>query len=358
MLIEEANKINEYYTALVERDPKYIGLFYAGVKTTSVFCISTCRAPKPKFENVLFYSNFKDALDHGYRPCKICNPTQNAYETPPLVEEAIKMVKKNPKTKIADWMLREKGIAPEMVRRWFQKHYKMTYHTYQRMYRINNALIELKAGKNTTDTALNSGFESLSGFGYTFKKTLGKSPTNALQENTILLSRFTTPIGPMFICASEQGVCLIEFVDRKMLETELKDLQKLLNAKILIGENEHSKKATSELNEYFQGTRKSFSFSIDSPGTEFQQSVWNGLNTIPYGKTSSYQEQANNLNKPNAVRAVASANGFNRIAIVIPCHRVIGKDGKLTGYGGGLERKRWLLNHEMNHSKKDEFKLF
>ena len=358
MLIQDSHKINEYYTALVARDPKYIGLFYVGVKTTSVFCISTCRARKPNFENVLFYSDFKDALDNGYRPCKICKPTQNANETPALVEEAIKMVKENPKSKIADWMLREKGIAPEMVRRWFKKHYKMTFHAYQRMYRINNALIELKSGKNTTDTALDSSFESLSGFGYTFKKILGKSPANGVKENTILLSRTTTPIGPMFICATEKGVCLLEFVDRRMLETEFKDLQKLLNAKILIGKNEHSKKAKSELKEYFEGLRKDFTFSLDSPGTEFQITVWKGLESIPYGTTSSYLEQATKLNKPKAVRAVASANGFNRIAIVIPCHRVIGKDGKLTGYGGGLERKRWLLNHEIENSEKDEFKLF
>jgi len=358
MLIHDSGKIKEYFTALVEKDTKYIGLFYVGVKTTSVFCISTCTARKPKFENVLFYSGFKDALDNGFRPCKICKPTQNANQTPTLVAQAIIMVKESPKTKIADWMLREKGISPEMVRRWFKKHYKMTFHAYQRMYRINNALIELKAGKNTTDTALDSSFESLSGFGYTFKKTVGKSPTKALQENTILLSRITTPIGPMFICTTEKGVCLIEFVDRRMLETEFKDLQKLLNAKILMGENEHSKKAKKELKDYFSGTLKTFSFPIHSPGTEFQQTVWKGLNSIGYGTTASYQEQAEILNKPKAVRAVASANGFNRIAIAIPCHRVIGKDGKLTGYGGGLERKRWLLNHEIANSEKDEYKLF
>ncbi len=358
MLITDAAKINQYYTALVEKDPKYIGLFFVGVKTTSIFCISSCSARKPKFENVVFYSTFKDALDNGFRPCKVCKPTQNANETPPLVTQAIQLVKENPKTKIADWMLREKGIAPEMVRRWFKKNYNMTFHAYQRMYRINNALLELKSGKNTTETALDSGFDSLSGFGYTFKKALGKSPKNSSQENSILLSRITTPIGPMFICATDKGVCLIEFVDRRMLETEFKDLQEQLDAKILIGENEHIKEAKTQLFEYFEGARKIFKLSLDCPGTEFQQKVWEGLEKIKYGSTASYLEQATKLNKPKAVRAVASANGFNRVAIVVPCHRVIGSDGKLTGYGGGLERKRWLLNHEIENSEKDEYKLF
>lgn len=182
---------------------------------------------------------------------------------------------------------------------------------------------------------------------------MGKSPQNSTNKNIILINRLTTPLGPMFICTTDFGVCLLEFVDRKMLETEFKDLQVKLKANIVVGENEHIKQAKIELTEYFNGTRKTFDVKLDSPGTEFQQLVWANLLKINYGKTSTYQQQAINIKNPKAIRAVASANGHNRISILMPCHRVIGKDGKLTGYGGGLERKKWLLDHEEKFNNQD-----
>ncbi len=353
MQITESKIIDQYYEALIERKQNFVGIFYVGVKTTSVFCIATCRARKPKKENVEFYSNFKDALNNGYRPCKICKPTENANEAPEQVERAISLIKNNPKTKIKDFQLRQENISPEIVRRWFNKNYGMTFQAFQRMYRINVAFEELKNGKNTTETAFDSGYESLSGFGYTYKKIMGKSPQNSTNKNIILINRLTTPLGPMFICATDFGVCLLEFVDRKMLETEFKDLQLKLKANIVVGENEHIKQAKIELTEYFNGTRKIFDVKLDSPGTEFQQLVWANLLKINYGKTSTYQQQAINIKNPKAIRAVASANGHNRISILVPCHRVIGKDGKLTGYGGGLERKKWLLDHEQKFNNQD-----
>ena len=226
MIVTEPNKISAYYQALVERNKSYVGIFYVGVKTTSIFCIATCRARKPKIENVEFYTSFKDAMDNGYRPCKICKPTENAHEAPPQVKAAIDLVKSNLKEKIKDFQLKEKNISPEAVRRWFKKNYGMTFHAFQRMYRINNAFQELKKGKKTTTTAFDTGYESLSGFGYTFKKLVGKSPLNSKEKNVILISRLTTPLGPMFAGATDSGICLLEFTDRRMLETEFRDLQK------------------------------------------------------------------------------------------------------------------------------------
>ncbi|WP_322783875.1 bifunctional transcriptional activator/DNA repair enzyme AdaA [Marinomonas pontica] len=262
------------------------------------------------------------------------------------------LVRDSTKTKITDQQLREAGIRPIFVRRWFNQHYGMTFQTFQRMFRINHAFQELKTGKTATHTALDSGYDSLSGFGYTFKKLLGHSPTLHLENAVILIDRLTTPIGPMFVCATDEGICLLEFVDRRMLETEFEDLQRRLKAPIMAGENAHITQLKQELEEYFLGSRTEFSVPLHTPGTDFQNGVWQMLGTIPYGETASYQEQATRLNNPKAVRAVARANGMNRVAIVIPCHRVIGKDGSLTGYAGGLERKRWLLDHEKSHAPK------
>lgn len=353
MLVTNQKDMQRYYQALVDKDEQYIGTFYVGVKTTGIFCISTCTARKPKFENVEFYTEAKELLKNGYRPCKVCKPTENAHQPPEAVQQALALLKASPDQKIRDYELRENGISPELIRRWFNRHHGMTFQAYQRMIRINQAFQSLKKGESVTTTAFDSGYDSLSGFGYTFKKMVGSTPDESKDKNVILITRLTTPLGPMYTCATEQGICLLEFTERRMLETEFEDLQKRLNAVILAGENEHIRQLKNELEEYYAGTRQRFEVPLHYPGTPFQQSVWEALLKIPYGQTRSYQQQAEFLQKPKAVRAVASANGHNRIAIIIPCHRVIGKDGSLTGYAGGLERKRWLLEHENKWANAD-----
>ncbi len=350
MKIKEQDKIDLYYQALVDKNPDYMGIFYVGVKTTSVFCIATCTARKPKKVNVEFFTTYKEALENGYRPCKICRPTENAHEAPEEVGRAIELVRANLKEKISDYDLKSNHISPDNVRRWFKKNYGITFQAYQRMYRINNAYKELQEGKGATHAAFDSGYESLSGFGYIFKKLIGKSPINTGSNAVILISRLTTPIGPMFICATDKGICLLEFTNRKMLETEFQDLQKRLGAHILTGENRHIIQAKEELKDYFEGLRTTFKVALDPVGTDFQKEVWKILIQIPYGTTTTYLNQAKLIQKEKAVRAVASANGYNKISIIIPCHRVIGSDGKLTGYGGGLERKKWLLQFESKNS--------
>jgi AraC family transcriptional regulator of adaptative response/methylated-DNA-[protein]-cysteine methyltransferase len=150
----------------------------------------------------------------------------------------------------------------------------------------------------------------------------------------------------MLAGATDDGICLLEFVDRRMLETQLNRLSKLLTAKIVPGSHRHFDTLNRQLEEYFSGRRKEFDLPLVLPGTPFQKKVWAGLQAIPYGCTRSYKEQAEVIGSPDAVRAVAKANGDNRIAILIPCHRVIGANGELVGYGGGLRRKQYLLKLE------------
>ncbi|MEL6590730.1 MAG: methylated-DNA--[protein]-cysteine S-methyltransferase [Bacteroidota bacterium] len=343
MMLTDPKQNDRYYEALLARDPSYEGVFYVGVKTTGIFCVSTCRARKPKRENVNFYRTIKDALDAGFRPCKVCRPSLR--QTPEYIQQAIDLVEQNPKRKIKDEALREAGISPERVRRWFKEHYQMTFHAYQRMYRVNAAFQELQTGKSSTQVAFEAGYESLSGFGYTYKKLMGSAPSQT-QRQAILISRLTTPLGPMFVCSAERGICLLEFVERDILEKEFAALQKHFQAPILVGENTHTRQLKSELAEYFAGERTEFSVPLQMVGTDFQRSIWQALLEVPYGETTSYGALAEQINNPKAVRAVGAANGANRIAIVIPCHRIIGKNGKLTGYAGGLERKEWLLEME------------
>jgi AraC family transcriptional regulator, regulatory protein of adaptative response / methylated-DNA-[protein]-cysteine methyltransferase len=166
----------------------------------------------------------------------------------------------------------------------------------------------------------------------------------------IKITKIETPLGEMVAGATDEGICLLEFHDRKILPAEYEDLTQLLNTTIEEGENKHLLALRKQLKEYFQGRRKEFEIPLVTPGTSFQQSVWKELQKIQFGSTRSYMEQANALNSPESVRAIANANGMNRIAILIPCHRVIGANGRLTGYGGGLTRKKWLLDHEKKYS--------
>jgi AraC family transcriptional regulator of adaptative response/methylated-DNA-[protein]-cysteine methyltransferase len=162
--------------------------------------------------------------------------------------------------------------------------------------------------------------------------------------------KIETPLGEMTAGATPDGICLLLFTDKQILKTEFEDLSRELETTVKRGWNKHLRALRKQLKEYFRGKRKEFSLSIVTPGTDFQQEVWKLLQKIPYGSTISYLEQAEQLKNAKAVRAVASANGANRIAVVIPCHRVIGSDGSLIGYGGGLERKKWLIDHEKRYS--------
>lgn len=334
------------YQASFDKNPEFEGIFWMGVKTTGIFCRPTCTARKPKPENVEFFDNTKDAILKGYRPCKVCKPLEKLNETPPYIKEIINELAENPTVKFKDYDLVKRGIEPVKMRRWFLKNHGMTFQAYQRMFRINSAFKKIKNGESVTDTAFDSGYESLSGFTESFKSIFGVSPKNSKMQRIIDLKRIETPMGTMYACGVEEGICLLEFTDRKMLETEFKQLAKKLNATIVQGENKHFEILEQQLEEYFEGKRKEFTVPLYLTGTEFQEKVWNILQEIPYGRTRSYKQQADILGNPKAIRAVATANGMNKIAIIIPCHRVIGSNGELVGYAGGLHRKQKLLELE------------
>ena len=344
-------KENEMYQALLDKDVSYEGSFIAAVKTTGIFCRPTCTARKPKRENTEFFKNTKEAIQSGYRPCKVCRPLETIGETPDYIKSLLKDVENNPAKKYKDWDLRQRGLEPSKIRRWFLKNHGITFHSYQRMFRINSAFKKIQEGETVSSAAFDSGYESISGFNDTFKSVFGVSPSNSKNKSVINIARVETPLGTMYIGGTEAGICLLEFSDRRMLETELKQLAKYFNATIIQGENKHFDLLRKELKEYFEHKLQSFTVPLNTPGTDFQKAVWNELRNIPYAKTRSYKEQATALGKPKAVRAVANANGMNRISIIIPCHRVIGSDGSLTGYGGGLWRKKRLLEHEGNLPK-------
>jgi AraC family transcriptional regulator of adaptative response/methylated-DNA-[protein]-cysteine methyltransferase len=334
------------YKAVLEKDTTFEGVFFTAVKTTGIFCRPSCTARKPKRENVEFFFTSREALQKGYRPCKVCHPLEKLHETPSCIGQLIAELQEDPSRKFKDYDLVKRGLEPNKIRRWFLKNHNMTFQAYQRMFRINAAFKKIKSGASVTQTAFDSGFESLSGFGDSFKNIFGVSPKNSKAQRVIDLKRIETPLGTMFVCAVREGICLLEFTDRKMLETEFKMLAKKLNAVIVQGENAHFGILEQQLSEYFDGKRTLFSVPLFTTGSAFQNLVWQALQAIPYGTIKSYRELAIALSRPQATRAVANANGMNKMAILIPCHRVIGTDGSMTGYGGGIWRKQKLLEME------------
>lgn len=338
------------YNALLTKDPSFEGYFYAGITSTGIFCRPTCTARKPKRENVLFFRTPQEAQLNGFRACKICKPIESTASQPEWVQHLLAELDKSPAKKLNDAHLRMLGHEPAQVRRWFKKEYGVTFQSYQRMGRLSKAFHELRDGATVTGVAYDAGFESLSGFTDSFRSLFASSPSNATNRSLIYLTRLSTPLGPMMAAATEKGLCLLEFTDRRMLETELAQLKKLFNASLVVGRHQHTDHARDELARYFEGSLTDFTVPIDAPGSAFQRSVWDALKRIPYGSTRSYKEQSELVGNPIAIRAVARANGMNRIAIIIPCHRVIASDGSLQGYAGGLPRKQWLLEHEKKHS--------
>jgi AraC family transcriptional regulator, regulatory protein of adaptative response / methylated-DNA-[protein]-cysteine methyltransferase len=337
--------IREMQGAYLRKDRTYDGIFFLGVKTTGIFCRPSCPARRPLPRNVDYFSNVREAIFAGYRPCKRCRPLETDGRPPDWVDRALAMVQ-GAEARIRDSELKKSGIDPFRVRRYFQEHYGMTFQAYCRAQRMGDALHELRTGASLDDVALGNGFESHSGFRDAFMRTFGRPPGASRNLDRIVVSWQESPLGPLVTAANDQGICLVEFTDRRMLEAQFETLKRLFSCAILPGENGHIAQLREELGSYFDGTLRQFSVPLVFPGSAFQVRVWNELLRIPYGETCCYEELARRIGSPSGQRAVGHANGLNRLAIVIPCHRVVNKDGKLGGYGGGLWRKQHLLDLE------------
>ena len=347
---------DEMYRALVERDRSFEGLFFACVRTTGIFCRPTCSARKPKPENVEFAPTIQEALHRGYRPCLVCDPMASAAAAPnwlaPLVDEMLRQ----PDLRLRDDDLRVRGLDPVQVRRTFKRSFGMTFQAYQRACRLGTAMRALRDGSPTLDAGLEAGFESDSGFRAAFARVFGETPGAARETALLAATWIETPLGPMLAVGGDHGLELLEFVDRRAVETELRELRRSLGGAIVPGDHAILRQARDEVREYFDGQRQVFTILLRQRGSDFQLKAWCALSRIPYGETRSYADMAREVGSPAAVRAIGRVNGQNRIAIIVPCHRVIRSDGSLCGYGGGRWRKHWLLEHEQTRISKDSVK--
>lgn len=344
-MISEAD-IKKYYKALLAKSAYYEGLFFVGVKTTGVFCRPTCPARKPKIENCEFFENAQDALLASFRPCKRCNPLSSPGHASELIQKLVKAVESDPEKRWRDRDFDELAVDASTARRQFKKRFGMTFVQYARARRMGIAMKQIRKGDKVIDAQLSTGYESSSGFRDAFSKIMGAAPTKLGDANILKATWLDSPLGPILAIANDEALYLLEFVGRRGLEREIERLRKKTKSAIIPGRSKPIDLIEKELKLYFKGELQTFTAPVLMLGSPFQERVWEELARIPHGETRSYAEIAIAIGKPTAFRAVAQANGANQLAIMIPCHRVINTGGKLGGYGGGIDRKKWLLEHE------------
>lgn len=333
------------YHALLRRDSAYDGFWFVGVRTTGIYCRLTCSARKPKRENVAFFPSPAEARDAGFRACRRCRPDEVATAAAPQVARLTALLQADPSRRWRSDELREAGIDPSTARRAFRRAYGTTFTRYARALRLGTAVATLKAGGKVIDAQQDAGYGSASGFREAITALVGHAPGSVHALDPLTARWIETPLGPMLGIADSRGVHLLEFVNRRALPAELTRLQRRLGP-ACFGTNDVLEMLVREVAGYFAGTRTRFEVAVVQCGSAFEATVWSALRAIPFGETRTYGQLATALGSPPAPRAVGRANGANAVAIVVPCHRVLGAGGAPTGYGGGIWRKQWLLEHE------------
>lgn len=333
------------YDALIARSGDYEGRVYVCVKTTGIFCRLTCPARKPKRENTLFFDSIAACMYSGFRPCRRCKPLEQPGKEP-IVDELLAALERAPAARWSEEDVARMGYDPSTVRRAFKRAFGMTFLDIARYNRLGEAARRLAGGARVIDAQIEAGYESGSGFRAAFQKLIGTAPALSQNQELLFADWFETPLGPMVAVADQTHLHLLEFHDRKALPNELETLQKRTRSSVAAGRTPAIEQIDAELRAYFDGKSADFRTPLALGGTEFERLVWAKLMEIPAGETRAYGDIARDMQNLQKVRAVGRANGANELGIVVPCHRLIGADGSLTGYGGGLWRKQWLLRHE------------
>ncbi len=336
------------YEILASHRGRFDDRFFVGVTSTGVFCRIGCPARLPKRENCKYFDNATEALSAGFRACKRCHPASYAGEASALIKKLIALIESDPERRWSETDITALGIDPSTARRQFKKRFGLTFTQYARARRLGAAAQGLAKGESVINAQLNAGYESASGFRTAFAKTFGAAPAK-VDNPPLFIDWISTPLGPMFAVGDDSHLYMLEFTTRKNMDRGFEKLRKVHKRAVIPGSTEVTEQIKNELEGYFDGTLTKFKTPLAPTGTEFQNHVWKALQDIPYGESCAYADLAVAIGNERAVRAVASSNANNGLALIIPCHRVISKDGSLGGYAGGLDKKQWLLNHEKSN---------
>ena len=343
------------WQAVVDRDPGADGVFFFAVRTTGVFCRPSCASRAPRRENVEFFASTAAAEQAGFRPCKRCQPTSLPRELA-IVERACKVLDADPQQRLTLAQLSDAvHVSPFHLQRLFTRIVGISPRQYQAAQRAGVLRDALQRGRDVTRATHDAGFGSPSRMYEAVPAELGMTPSAYRRQGAGLTVRYATadtPLGTVLVAATDKGVCKIAFGDDasalvEQLDADFARAERIEDAAKM-------EPFIAQVRAYLQGTRERFDLPLDIGATAFQRRVWDALRRIPYGQTRSYSDIAESLGSPRAVRAVANACASNPVALAIPCHRVIGKDGAIAGYRWGRPRKEALLETERVHRPADK----
>jgi len=346
---------DEAWRAVERRDPRFDGRFVYAVRSTRIYCRPSCPSRRPSRDRVSFYPAAAAAEEAGYRACRRCHPreAQAAPAAAVAVERARLFIEAHPDQVVTLASLAaEVGMSSFHLQRTFKRLLGVSPREYQDTLRITRFKSRLRAGDTVSRATYEAGFGSSSRVYERSDKTLGMTPAAYRRGGAGMHITYTivdSPFGKLLVGGTDRGVCAVALGDSddalvRALRTDFP------RAEIGRGDDLH-RDWVEEIVGNIGGGNLGLNIPLDMQGTTFQQQVWTLLRKIPPGRTRSYGEIASELGNPRATRAVARACASNRIAVVIPCHRVVRSDGTPGGYKWGVERKRRLLEHERRHGR-------
>jgi AraC family transcriptional regulator, regulatory protein of adaptative response / methylated-DNA-[protein]-cysteine methyltransferase len=337
------------WEAVRRRDRGADGAFYYAVRTTGIYCRPSCAARTPRRNNVEFHATPAAAEAAGFRPCKRCKPNAQGLveRQAAVVARACRMIEQAEELPSLDALARAAGLSPFHFHRVFKAVTGVTPKAFADAHRGGRVRDELKRADTVTEAIYGAGFNSNARFYESSAKLLGMTPTAYRAGGAGATIRFAVgecSLGSILVAATEKGVCAIQFGDNP--DALVRNLQDAFPKATLVGGDEAFEQLVARVVGFVEAPRRGLDLPLHVRGTAFQQKVWRALRKIRPGATASYAEIAAKIGEPKAVRAVAQACGANPVAVAIPCHRVVRRDGALSGYRWGVERKRALLNKE------------
>ncbi|WP_095047787.1 bifunctional DNA-binding transcriptional regulator/O6-methylguanine-DNA methyltransferase Ada [Pseudomonas sp. Irchel s3h9] len=337
------------WAAVLARDPQADGQFVYAVKTTGIYCRPSSLARLPKPQNVEFFDTAQQAEAAGYRPSKRASKDQSdvAAQHAATVAAACRQIEMAENPPALNELAEAAGLSPFHFHRVFKAATGLTPRVYAAAHRSRRVRERLADGNSVTDALYDAGFNSNSRFYESANQLLGMKPGDyraAGQNNDIHFAVGQCSLGAILVAQSERGVCAILLGDDPhQLVCDLQDQFRNAN---LIGADSGFEQLIAKVVGFIEAPAIGLDLPLDVRGTAFQERVWQALREIPLGSTASYAEIAQRIGAPTSMRAVAQACGANRLAVAIPCHRVVRSDGNLSGYRWGVERKRQLLERE------------
>jgi AraC family transcriptional regulator of adaptative response/methylated-DNA-[protein]-cysteine methyltransferase len=340
---------NLRWQSVVTNDAAADGDFFYAVKTTGVYCRPSCRSRLPRRENVAFFDTGAQAEQAGFRPCKRCTPDRipRAERDADRVAKACRLIEASETALRLDELARHIGISTYHFHRLFKRSTGLTPHQYAIAHRDRKVRAQLGDGASVTEAIYDAGFNSSGHFYDTAEQTLGMPPMRYRNGGVDSVIRFAIgecALGSILVAGTERGICQISLGDEP--DALARELQDRFSRAQLIGGDGTFERYVAQVIGFVESPSLGLDLPLDVRGTVFQQRVWQALREIPIGSTASYTEIAERIDAPKSVRAVAGACAANKLALAIPCHRVVRTDGSLSGYRWGVERKRQLLKNE------------